>query len=481
MGLVMEEQAQRLIAAHYAQCRLKRSSPLQRTVFRQGLRDILDCLINEFATAKISSTQFISGIKLLRCRPSTLQQNTVLDSCSNNEDMALIASAFIQFFGRASSSEWVVKWADPAASIEPARSLGICPEKPSLWSFERWSRIDDMARYPLNEHGLVSHLGFDFKCGDVLCCETNLDAGGMFSCAYTNEAKFTHVALYCTLTRGTFSFPSVVEIHEHGVRAVPLCEFLSERYCTSVEQYRHVDSDTIDPGRMQSIVMHLLESPTHFDFIGNSEPDKGFTCASVVDYILSECGLRLASAPRFEYSDNAKATLRTLGQRTFVPRLTPDSFTYASELSLLSHIEGGDLCKHRARAVVATSFGRAFRELPFDFRQLPRMSAFMLRMAIALGESILVSSLVLRMLGFSHKSPAPNAPFAVLAFVAVFDRALKLRVKALAFHPKSRDVTSKICSACILGNIAGSFNVHHECNQISESNSTDSASIRDEI
>lgn len=172
-----------------------------------------------------------------------------------------------------------------ALQAGPCQNLDIHPIKSSDWGPVGWTQLKGLSQYDFQQDGLHFR-GLILQPGDILIVELNENAGGFYSAFTTPRSYLPHFAFYATLQRDGNDFPAAIEIHEKGIRAVPLNVFLSPRFTSYVEVYRLRNKPESLESKIRTSIENIVTEPHGYNFYPHLRSSKYLTCATVGEFLL---------------------------------------------------------------------------------------------------------------------------------------------------------------------------------------------------
>lgn len=174
----------------------------------------------------------------------------------------------------------------------PAVKAKIGPFKKSHCTFERWSKNSEFSNYKISGNN-ISFRGLELRPGDILMVSPTLETGGLFTVFSTPDSFSAHVAFIAVLNYSGKAFPSVVEIHEHGLRAVPLSTYFAGDFSTYIEVIRLNEINESHYDKINSFYFKNLPVCHGYSFHTDDRDDNHFTCTRVINELLAYLDLPL--------------------------------------------------------------------------------------------------------------------------------------------------------------------------------------------
>jgi hypothetical protein len=416
-----------LIDSYYELSKDEKRNGTNLAEFYEHLEGIYQNLIGQLRKERCDLEQIINCLLLINRVPMASEASTITEAIVRNceSEHEYFIGILAQQFGHELFNQVISTV--PALTSGPDLKIKIKPERVSKWPYAKWRELTDFSKYAI-KNDCVTYRGLQINPGDVFCCETTIDSGGIFASAYDANFKFTHVGVYVPLVHEGKTFPAICEIHEHGVRAVPLSTFLAPEYITFAEHYR--PKAKINPTMLHAVVQDLLSRDTHFDFIGDSRAGEGFTCSSLIWCILDKSSEQRLTTKYYQYSEVAKQSLGKLGQMVFLPQITPDSLSDPGEFNLVGHIFCEGVIKLKKKRKIASEFGKLFQNNVIFASRPNGGLELAIKVVNRLDKIRVIRRGILYLFGFPRMSLEPNASLGLLAIIFYlehrFHRALSV-------------------------------------------------------
>jgi hypothetical protein len=345
---------------------------------------------------------------------------------------------------RAEAGGWQELLADRA---EGRRDYGLDPDAYDI-SFFAWRRRPEFAQSAYQESGgAVMYRGVRLEPGDVFLANLASDSDGIYTTLAEGRRSFSHVAVYVPLEVEGKKFPAVIEIHDEGVRAVPLRFFLSDKFVSYAEVYRYRRMPPAARARLGAEALKMIQEVHGFDFYMNESQSVYLTCALTASQLFRRAGLETV-AEGSRYDPQKLANIHFLGADSGLGRklLFPDDFSRSPKLRLVGYVDNDRFLQKMARDLVRDRVQELFvterldeKRFPWDFR--------VYRFAVSsIQNRSWTAPLFLKVLGFrADNFPSGPAMFLALAKPA-FERveeSSRTLAKALATNEaKLRDARS---------------------------------------
>jgi hypothetical protein len=168
--------------------------------------------------------------------------------------------------------------------------LKVKPFKHSAIKFKDWSFQKEFFDYSFCPRGVL-YRGLEFISGDLLMVSPALESGGLFTVFSEPDSFSAHLAIFVMLDKQGTYLPSVLEIHEHGVRALPLCHYLSPEFSTYVEVIRDPQMEKAPLEKISEISFRLIDECQGYSFQTDDRDHKHFTCTRLATELRQRLGL----------------------------------------------------------------------------------------------------------------------------------------------------------------------------------------------
>lgn len=256
------------------------------------------------------------------------------------------------------------------AEIDEARlDYGLNPDAYDI-KVSEWSKRAEFQpeAYQLSGEGVLFR-GQQLQPGDLFLTNLASDSDGVFTTLTDRPNSFSHVAVFVMLPG---NLPAVVEIHDEGVRAVPLKFFLSDRFSSYVEIYRYNNLGAESKAALGGIALQLTSEQHGFDFYLDDKQTNYLTCALTANELFRRAGVEPMQGES-RYSTAALPNLRVLGNENGHGRtlLMPDDFTRSPRTRLVGVIDNGRFDKVQARALIRDRFQELFQTKILDEKLFP--------------------------------------------------------------------------------------------------------------
>ncbi len=182
-------------------------------------------------------------------------------------------------------------------AVGPTRTLPIAPVFGSAWPYERWAVGGDFAleKYDYEGDGVVNFRGIPFRSGDLVAIDQNVASGdGNFTSLLEEPRLASHTGLFVILERGGRRYPSVLDVHEKGLRAVPLSIYVHPNFANHIEVLR---PKVVPPGwteLIETASARFLGEPHAYDLWTLEEDPRYVTCTVAPLHLYRQTG---ASVP----------------------------------------------------------------------------------------------------------------------------------------------------------------------------------------
>jgi len=285
------------------------------------------------------------------------------------------------------------------------------------FQFSRWSRRNEfeISSYELDGTSLL-YRNNRFEIGDIILCNRSDDSDGIYTTLVEGFQNFSHAAMFTILEKDNKKFPAIVEVQDDGVFAVPLRVYLSKKFCTYVEIYRHKQITPQIQKNMSLESLKIIHEKHGFDIMMDESQSVYLSCALTVSQLYQRSGMSKFLG-HSRYSLKTLKNLQILGVESCTNQdlLMPDDYSKMEDLSLIGVIDNNclneiiarRLMKERMQEVWQTkilnpkNFPILFPVIKFGVQQVQKRTG-------------VLGSLIARAAGFTIES-FPSGPSAFIA------------------------------------------------------------------
>ena len=315
------------------------------------------------------------------------------------------------------------------ASAGPDLDLKIEVNRDSPWPFERWREQAGFSEYEFIGEG-VRYRGLDLMPGDLLLPNVNLDGNFVYSAISDPKGFCPHSAMFGIFEHDGRRFPTIVETYEKGLRAVPLCVFVNERYISYAEVYRHRDLPTDDYARINGWLADAIARAKGYNF-DTTDPDQTYVCCvSVTQQFYEAFGLQVVGPPGAIRDEGIRQTMTSLDYPWLDAFLTPIDFVLSPLLDCVGVIDNGQMARLVTREFVERRFRHCFSTGRIDPDRMPLQSRLIFFGIGQMRRRTLIGRLVSLIMGFDHEN-LPKGPDRILAIVEPLEAELGAAVRKL--------------------------------------------------
>ena len=315
------------------------------------------------------------------------------------------------------------------ASAGPDLDLKIEVNRDSPWPFERWREQAGFSEYEFIGEG-VRYRGLDLMPGDLLLPNVNLDGNFVYSAISDPKGFCPHSAMFGIFEHDGRRFPTIVETYEKGLRAVPLCVFVNERYISYAEVYRHRDLPTDDYARINGWLADAIARAKGYNF-DTTDPDQTYVCCvSVTQQFYEAFGLQVVGPPGAIRDEGIRQTMTSLDYPWLDAFLTPIDFVLSPLLDCVGVIDNGQMARLVTREFVERRFRHCFSTGRIDPDRMPLQSRLVFFGIGQMRRRTLIGRLVSLIMGFDHEN-LPKGPDRILAIVEPLEAELGAAVRKL--------------------------------------------------
>lgn len=303
----------------------------------------------------------------------------------------------------------------------PGVDLKIQANRGSSWSFEKWRRQPVFSEYAFRGDGVI-YRGLEFRPGDVLLSNVNLDGNGLYTTLADPKTFCSHSALFAILEHDGRRFPSVLETYEKGVRPVPLNVFLNPRFSAYTEVYRPRGLVPGASARVNAAARQCIDRVEGYNF-DTEDPDGTYlSCTSVPRTILAEAGLDWIETKSALAHPRIQANLARLGYE-FFRFFAPVDYLLDPGLECVGWVDNHHFPRLLTRELVETRFRELFAERVIEPARFPFMYPFNLWGIGQIRRRTPLGRLISKVEGFDHVS-LPKGPDRVLAVITLAEAQL---------------------------------------------------------
>lgn len=309
----------------------------------------------------------------------------------------------------------------------PDTDIKIYPEKKSKFKFDRWKHLRVYKNNKFEEDEFF-YKNCNLKTGDILCCDTNVVAGGMYSYAIFVDTVYIHAAIFVMID----NIPSIVEIHEKGVRAVPVSRFFSKDFNLNIDIYRCTENlSIVQKNKIKLIAYELVIRDNGFDFENNNLNHDYFSCCSLIEYIYTSVGIQI-DLPSYSYSKYGVQAMAEMG--VLVNRVVlPTSILESDKFKLVGYWDNDEFSKGLLNHYTCSLFSSLFSTRELKFSRMGSFNVFLLSIGNYIDNTSFVRRLLIILFGFNSRN-FPKASFKLIIFSLILDRKLKNISKSLTYN-----------------------------------------------
>ena len=260
----------------------------------------------------------------------------------------------------------------------PPVDLPIFPVKGSKHVWESWSKDErfSLEYYEHDEPSEVRVHGVAFRPGDVILLDQNQAAGDGIMASVVDEPRLAaHVGAVVFLKKEGKIFPAVLEIHEFGMRAIPLSLFLAPRFTNYAEVFRPKHTPEGWADKVADTAAELMTRPHAYDLWANEDDDRFLTCSAVALHLLKSSG---AALPTVRSTLGSRGHLRDNLAVLGVTRekyLMPGDFARDERFQMVGVVDSRRLMQNLVNELFTLGFAGLLRDrvldpakFPFSFR-----------------------------------------------------------------------------------------------------------------
>ena len=298
--------------------------------------------------------------------------------------------------------------------VGPTEVLPIKPIKPSKWNFERWSKLDAFSKYRFTDDGGIIFRGVTLYSGDVFVTSINMKSAGIYTSIPRPASYSSHFAYFAILDRGGKKFPSIMEVYEHGVRAIPLNMFLDKSFTSYTEVYRlnEMESFRSDVSDISKFLMKTIYG-YNFNTVDNDPNYIG--CTEIYNVLLSK--LKIDKISMKSYYRN-ETIVENYGFLDFHHGevLNPMDFAVDDRTDLIGIFDNGEFKSEIARFSVVLNFVQLISSRKFTKETMPLRYKINYWGIDQVKKDNLLGGIIRKVEGFG-KLHFPKGPIGIMALI----------------------------------------------------------------
>ncbi len=196
----------------------------------------------------------------------------------------------------------------------PQKSIPIFGVKGSDWSLSKWINDKEFYNY-MYEDDEVVYRGLRLRSGDIILNHPIEKPVGIFTAISDTRSVYSHGAMIIFYKSKWGRLPIVVDVHERGIRAVPLHHYLGSKVIGYGEIYRYESPPENFEQKLDKAVKVLMSKPHPYDLTG-SEDRRALSCVEMISFLLE-----LIGEPKIELkhkiSDNIYKNILRFGKLNY--------------------------------------------------------------------------------------------------------------------------------------------------------------------
>jgi hypothetical protein len=255
--------------------------------------------------------------------------------------------------------------------------------------------------------------GRRFLPGDILISSQNYDADGLLAVCTEPRRYLSHCGFFVPLKVGDAWFPAVLEIHEKGLRAVPLAADLAPEKTAYAEIYRLKETPPSFHDRIIAAGARMLAENHPYELYMDPEDDEHLTCTRVGCRLFELSGVE-PIATTTTLSGEALVSGRWLGLVSDC-FLSPTDLVLSPRLHRVGEVDNGLFTRSVVRELVADRMGSLLRERALRPERLGLSFRLFERLITEIRSGRAVGHLLARASGFGP-GEFPHGPPRMLAF-----------------------------------------------------------------
>lgn len=306
--------------------------------------------------------------------------------------------------------------------LGPQEHLDINPIKSSAWTFSEWSKLTDFTsdRYKKVEGGFF-YKGQVFYPGDILLNNLERDSDGLYTSLTDPMDHFSHAAFYVLLQHEEKEYPAVIEIHEHGVRALPLSVFVSQKFTSYLEIYRYEEMTKDQYVQVNAEAMKLMKNVKGFNFLSSDSDPDYLTCTGVGHSLFQNAGLNFTVPMTPIGNDNLIKNLHKL--QFFEEKvISPMDYTEIPKMNLVGVIDN-DQEKVFLREMVRRKIKDLFSSKELNLDYFPWMYSINKWGVNQMRSGSYLGMILMYLFGFNSDT-LPKGPVETVAIIEIWEGAM---------------------------------------------------------
>jgi len=311
----------------------------------------------------------------------------------------------------------------------PAIDLKIKVNRDSPWPFERWRMTPEFADYEIDGER-VFYRGLWLQPGDLLLPNVNLDGNFIYSALSDPKGFCPHSAIFALLEHEGRRFPAVVETYEKGLRAVPLCVFLNDRYISYAEIYRHRELSDGAPAEASRVAHDALADARGYNF-NTTDPDPNYLCCtSQARQFYQRLGLTDLEAVGRIVQPGVRANFEAMKYPHLDAFFTPIDFIRSDRFTFVGSVDNQQPERLITRELIERRFRERFAAGALNWDRVPLMVKGMHYGIKQMRKETALGRLISKVMGFTPEN-LPKGPDRVLAIVEPLEAELGRAVRRL--------------------------------------------------
>jgi len=317
----------------------------------------------------------------------------------------------------------------------PNQCLDIKPIVPTKHLDNNWRTNPELSRYHYTQEGIVFR-GIELKPGDIMITNLNIDSDGIYSALCSPKSFASHAGFFVMLTHGNKTFPAVLEIYQHGLRAIPANVFLSEKFSSYTEVYRIKTPKKLDYETLNTEGKKLLQSVKGYNFNTEDQNPHYLTCAQLGRQLYQNAGIVPITAKSAIEHPQIQTNLAKFGVN-YKSVLAPMNFAIDQRMELVGTVDNNQLTDSLAHMLVKHRFFDYVSTKEINLLKLPKLYQYNLWSVNKIQNNHWFGCILRKAKGF-NKDNFPRGPEGILALAKVIEPIIgKINKQTAAFINKN--------------------------------------------
>ncbi len=299
--------------------------------------------------------------------------------------------------------------------------LKVKPFKKSRLRFKKWSTDQRFYDYTYHERG-VNFRGLNLESGDILMVSPTLESGGLFTVFSSPDSFSAHLAIFVMLKVGTRFLPAVIEIHEHGVRSLPLSHYCDPCFSTYIEVMRDPLVSTKPLEDISKVSFELIAECQGYSFQTDDRDEKHFTCTRLATELWRRLALSSIAAKSSFDIQSFRTNLDHL-EFKFKKILEPNDFLVDENFIFVGLIDNQQLYFEVTGRISINAYLHLFSSFELDLKKLGPILKIFLFCTEKIQEGRLLGRFIASLFGYSF-SNFPRGSKELLSYFYFTDKKI---------------------------------------------------------